>query len=304
MSGRTVRESPRTVLVTGAAGGIGRAVVADLIGAGFRVVGADLERGDGEDGCVRFVTGDLSEAKTVTECFAAAREAAAEGDGVFAGVVHLAAYPAPGIVSEDETLRANVLAAYLVFQEAGRLGVPRVVGASSASAVGIAWADRDLHPVYVPVDEDHPDLTVDSYGLSKVMSEKAAEFTTRRHGTVTVMLRFPFVGAGARLRERLAEVHGDPASNRRELWGWLHTPDAARAVRAALTVDLTGHHVVNVAAPDSAALEPTRELLETYHPTSEIRGALDGHASLFDTTRSRELLGFTAAGREEITEAD
>ncbi|MFD3912163.1 NAD-dependent epimerase/dehydratase family protein [Streptomyces sp. NPDC058603] len=299
MSGRTAGQSGgRTVLVTGAAGGIGRAVVADLIGAGFRVVGADLERGDGEDGCVRFVTGDLGEAKTVTESFAAAREAAGE-DGVFAGVVHLAAYPAPGIVSEEETLRANVLAAYLVFQEAGRLGVPRVVGASSAAAVGIAWADRDLHPVYVPVDEDHPDLTVDSYGLSKVMSEKAAEFTTRRYGTATVMLRFPFVGAGDRLRERLAEVHGDPAPNRRELWGWLHTPDAARAVRAALTADLTGHHVVNVAAPDSAALEPTRELLEAYHPTSEIRGALDGHASLFDTTRSRELLGFTAAGRED-----
>ncbi|MEV4973245.1 NAD-dependent epimerase/dehydratase family protein [Streptomyces scopuliridis] len=304
MRGRTVRESGRTVLVTGAAGGIGRAVVADLIGAGFRVVGADLERGDSGDGCVRFVTGDLSEAKTVTECFAATRDAAREAGeaGVFAGVVHLAAYPAPGIVSEDETLRANVLAAYLVFQEAGRLGVPRVVAASSAAAVGIAWADRDLHPVYVPVDEDHPDLTVDSYGLSKVMSEKAAEFTTRRYGTVTVMLRFPFVGSGDRLRERLAEVHGDPASNRRELWGWLHTPDAARAVRAALTADLTGHHVVNVAAPDSAALEPTRKLLEAYHPGSEIRGALDGHASLFDTTRGRTLLGFTAAGRADIPE--
>ncbi|MFE9886700.1 hypothetical protein [Streptomyces scopuliridis] len=43
---------------------------------------------------------------------------------------------------------------------------------------------------------------------------------------------------------------------------------------------------------------------DTYHPTSEIRGTLDGHASLFDTTRGRALLGFTAAGRADITEAD
>ncbi|WP_179120321.1 NAD-dependent epimerase/dehydratase family protein [Streptomyces tsukubensis] len=120
--------------------------------------------------------------------------------GRLAAVVHLAAHPNPGIVSDHETLRANGMSAYAVLQEAGRRGVPRVVGASSTSAVGLSWADRELSPAYVPVDEEHPDLTVDSYGLSKVMAEQMAAFTTRRYGTATVMLRFPFVGAGERLR--------------------------------------------------------------------------------------------------------
>lgn len=298
MSERTERTAtagtapPATVLVTGAAGGIGRTVVAHLVGAGYGVVGADRERGDADEGCAAFVTGDLADAKTVTECFAIARETA--GEAGLAGVVHLAAYPAPGIVAEDETLRANVLAAYLVYQEAGRTGVPRVVAASSASAVGLAWADRDLHPAYVPVDEEHPNLTVDSYGLSKVMSEEAAAFTTRRWGTTTVMLRFPFVGAGERLRERLDEVHRDPAGNRRELWGWLHTEDAAASVAAALNADLEGHHVINVCAPDSAALEPSLSLLAAHHPDARVREGFGGHDAFFDTTRSRELLGFTA----------
>ncbi|MFJ1895854.1 MULTISPECIES: NAD-dependent epimerase/dehydratase family protein [unclassified Streptomyces] len=282
-----------TVLVTGAAGGIGRTVVAHLAGAGYRVVGADRERGDADKSCAAFVTGDLTDAKTVTECFITARETA--GEAGLAGVVHLAAYPAPGIVPEDETLRANVLAAYLVYQEAGRTGVPRVVAASSASAVGLAWADRELHPAYVPVDEEHPNLTVDSYGLSKVMSEEAAAFTTRRWGTTTVMLRFPFVGAGERLRERLDEVHRDPAGNRRELWGWLHTEDAAASVAAALNADLEGHHVINICAPDSAALEPSLGLLAAHHPDARVRQGFGGHDAFFDTTRSRELLGFTAA---------
>ncbi|MGN5634255.1 NAD-dependent epimerase/dehydratase family protein [Streptomyces sp. AC154] len=281
-----------TVLVTGAAGGIGRTVVAHLAGAGYRVVGADRERGDADADCAAFVTGDLADAKTVTECFAMARETA--GETGLTGVVHLAAYPAPGIVAEDETLRANVLAAYLVHQEAGRTGVPRVVAASSASAVGLAWADRDLHPAYVPVDEEHPNLTVDSYGLSKVMSEEAAAFTTRRWGTTTVMLRFPFVGAGERLRERLDEVRRDPAGNRRELWGWLHTEDAAASVAAALNADLEGHHVINVCAPDSAAQGPSLSLLATHHPDARVREGFGGHDAFFDTTRSRELLGFTA----------
>ena len=52
--------------------------------------------------------------------------------------------------------------AYLVFTEAGRRGVRRVFASSSFSAVGLAWADRDLSPHYIPVDERHPRLTVDS----------------------------------------------------------------------------------------------------------------------------------------------
>lgn len=279
-----------TVLVTGAAGGIGRFVVTALADAGYRVVGADRERGAADDGCARFVTGDLADADTVTACFTAAAEEA--GPPGLAGVVHLAAYPAPGFVAEDETLRTNVLAAYLVFQEAGRRGVRRIVAASSASAVGLAWADRALHPAYVPVDEEHPDLTVDSYGLSKVMTEQAAAFTTRRWGTDTVLLRFPFVGAGERLRARLDEVRTDPGSNSKELWGWLHTEDAARSVLAALTAGLSGHHVVNVCAPDSAALEPSLDLLSAYHPDTEVRDGFGGHDTFFDTRRSRELLGF------------
>ncbi|EDY44096.1 UDP-glucose 4-epimerase [Streptomyces sp. SPB074] len=279
------------MLVTGATGDIGRAVVADLLAHGYRVVGADLRAPDAETGCAAFAAGNLADAGTVSGVYDTLQATA--GDSPVAGVVHLAAYPAPGIVSEDETLRSNVLAAYLVLQEAGRRGIPRVVAASSLSAVGLAWADRDLHPVYVPVDEEHPNLTVDSYGLSKVMSEEAAAFTTRRFGTETVMLRFPFVGMGERLKTRLASTHEDAGRARRELWGWLHTEDAAASVRAALTAPLTGHHVVNVAAPDTEALEPSRELLAVYHPDAEIRDGFGGHDSLFATARMRDVLGFT-----------
>lgn len=284
-----------TVLVTGACGGLGTAVTADLARAGYRVVGAD-RRGpadpDASAHLAAFVTGDLNDPAVVRAAF----DAAAGQDGAApAAVVHLAAIPAPGIVDEYETLRSNVMTAYTVFQEAGRRGAGRVVGASSAAAVGLAWADRDQSPQYVPVDEEHPDLTVDSYGLSKVMSESAAAFTTRRWHTTTVMLRFPFIGEGERLADRLAEVAADPAANRRELWGWVHTQDAAGAVRAALTAPLTGHHVINIAAPDSSCRVPTRELLAAHHPTAKLLD--DGmceHGSLFATDRSSALLGFTA----------
>jgi nucleoside-diphosphate-sugar epimerase len=125
------------------------------------------------------------------------------------------------------------------------------------------------------------------------VTEEIAAATTRRFGTVTVCLRFPFVGADDRLRHRLDDVHRDAGGNRRELWAWVDSRDVARAVLAALTAELTGHQVVNIAATDTTALQPTRELLRTYHPSAELRADLDGHAGLVDTRLATGLLGFT-----------
>ncbi|WP_228079155.1 NAD-dependent epimerase/dehydratase family protein [Streptomyces profundus] len=212
--------------------------------------------------------------------------------GPVAGVAHLAAIPAPGQVSEEETLDQNVLGSYVVLHQAGRLGVRRAVAASSISAFGLAWADRDLSPRYVPVDEDHPTMAVDCYGLSKVLAEEVAAFSTRRWGLGTVCLRFPFVGTGDRLARQLARVHEDSGGHRRDLWAWLDTRDAARAVLAGLTAPLGGHHVISVSADDTSALEPTEELLRAHHPDSPLTRRLPAHSAVYDNTRAREILGF------------
>jgi nucleoside-diphosphate-sugar epimerase len=277
------------VLVTGAAGGIGRFVVDELLAAGLVVVAADRVAVDAAGVAAR-LTGDLRDPAFVAECLTGP---AAVAVGGLDTVVHLAAVPAPGILAEHETLLHNAAAAYLVFNEAGQAGVRRVVTSSSFSAVGLAWADRDLSPHYVPVDEGHPKLTVDSYGLSKAFTEEIAAFATRRFGMVTLCLRFPFVGTGDRLRRRLDDVHRDPGGNRRELWAWLDSRDAAGAVLAALTAELSGHHVLNIAAADTTAVVPTTDLLRTYHPSAHKRTDLTHHAGLVDTRLAGTLLGFT-----------
>jgi nucleoside-diphosphate-sugar epimerase len=279
------------VLVTGAAGGIGRLVVAELVGAGLTVLTADRVDLDAPGVAGRHL-GDLRDPAFVAECFAGP---AAKAVGGVDAVVHLAAVPAPGIVEEHDTLLFNTASAYLVCTEAGRRGARRIVASSSFSAVGLAWADRDLSPHYVPVDERHPSLTVDSYGLSKTFTEEIAAFTTRRFGVPTVCLRFPFAGTGERLRRHLAEVHRDPAGNRRDLWAWVDSRDVARAAHAAVTADLTGHHVLNIAAPDTAAVVPTRELLHRHHPAAAVRAEIGDHDGLIDTRLAAAVLGFTPA---------
>ena len=270
------------ILVTGAAGTLGSAVVAHLRSLGHSVRAHDLVPVDPAR-ADEVVIGDLRDPEHVRSLVAG-----------MAGVVHAAAIPSPR-PDEQAVFTNNVMSAYQVLDAAGRGGVPRIVYISSLSALGFAYSSHGAAPESVPVTETHPSVAEDVYGLSKYLGEQIARTTALRWGGTVISLRFPFLGSGDRLREHLARVHEQPADGQRILWAWLDTRDAARAIEAALTRPLAGHHVINVVAPDTTALEPTAELLRRYHPSSALTQPLDGFATPFSTQRSRELLGFTAA---------
>ena len=73
-------------------------------------------------------------------------------DGVDA-LVHLAAIPAPGLVTNAATFPNNITATYHVFAAARRAGIRNVVWASSETVLGLPF---DVPPPYIPVDEEYP----------------------------------------------------------------------------------------------------------------------------------------------------
>ncbi|HEY2695197.1 MAG TPA: NAD(P)-dependent oxidoreductase [Pseudonocardiaceae bacterium] len=259
------------VLVTGAGGGLGRETVTRLRAEGHSVRAHDRIDGSGD-----LLDTDLAELMSDIDA-----------------VVHAAALPSPGAGTEDEVFTNNVNAAYQVLYAAGRAGIKRIVYISSLSALGIAWSSRDVSPEFVPITEDHPYLGEDTYGLSKYLGELIADTAARRFDATIISLRFPFLGTGDRMRDHIAGVREDPAPERVGLWGWLDTRDAAGAIAAALVAPAEpGNHVVNVAAPDTTAVVPTRDLLARYHPSTRVDADLPGFSTPFDTTRARDLLHF------------
>jgi nucleoside-diphosphate-sugar epimerase len=270
------------VLVTGAAGTLGREVVRHFRSRGWTVRADDrvpLDPGEADE----VSSGDLLDPERVR--------------GMVAGmsaVVHAAAIPAPMLGSEQEIFSNNVMSAYQVLDAAGRAGVPRIAYISSLSALGFAYSTHGTSPESFPVTEEQPCRSEDVYGLSKFLGEGIAQTVALRWGSTVVSLRFPFLGHGERLRNHLDYVQADPRNDSRGLWAWLDTRDAARAIEAALTRPLTGHHVVQVVADDSTSLVPTAELLRRYHPNSVVTEPIKGCDTTFSTARSRELLDFTA----------
>ena len=276
------------VIVTGAGGRIGRHVVADLVAHDHEVHAIDRTTPRAEDlagGDVSWTQADVRDLDAMARLFDETRADA---------LIHLAAIPSPLRGSAFEVFTTNTQATFVVLEAAGLAGVPRVAIASSTSVTGLPFASPHISPLYVPVDEAHPNVGSDPYALSKEADEATARTMHRRHGYQVVALRISNTSTMDYQRAVAADVARDPSGLACELWAYLDVRDGARAFALAIERDIPGCHVINVMAPDTYSPEPTAELLQRYHPDTEIRRPILGRDVPFDLTRSRELLGFNA----------
>jgi nucleoside-diphosphate-sugar epimerase len=270
------------VLVTGAGGMLGRAVLAHLAAAGTPVTALVLEPGQKVE-ADRVVLGDARDVAAVRKAL----------DGA-AAVVHLAAIPSPEHHPGEEVFGNNALGTFTVLEQAGLAGLTRAVIASSYSVTGLPFAPRRRVPAYLPVDESLPVRAEDPYALSKQVDEATAAMMWWRHGLSVLALRFPFLGGTERLAARAAGYARDPAKGARELWSYLDLRDAARACELALHAADSGYQVIGLAAPLTLAPYPTAALLDAYLPDVPRRMAFPGRRVPLDLGRAEQLLSFRA----------
>jgi UDP-glucose 4-epimerase len=281
------------VVVTGAGGRLGQVVVRVLLAEGLDVLAVDRQfpawqggpigMGAPGAGVLQHLLADLQDLGQVYG-------ALADADAV----VHLAAVPSPGGRPAEEVFGNNTMAQFHVFEAAARLGVRRVVSASSFSAYGFPFQRLPIVPDYLPVDEDHPLIPQDPYGLSKVVGEQIADAYVRRGSGQAVSLRLTRVTPQDKMADLVAHARDQPQQFIRELWAYIDTRDAARACLAALTADVDGHVVVHASAADTLSATPTDELLRQWLPQVPVRehGSAD-RWPLVTVERAQKLLGFT-----------
>jgi nucleoside-diphosphate-sugar epimerase len=269
-----------TILVTGAAGGLGSLVVQELLANGYNVVGAD--RVAPREAPARIVETDLTDPGQVAY--------AAKGAS---GIIHLGAIPSPYRHPDDVLFRNNTGATFAVFQAASLLGITSVVFASSISGYGMSWSPTYFNPIYLPVDETHPMRNHDAYGLSKEVDEHIAQMFVRKDGMSVAAMRFHWIGPKAQILAR----GGQPAEPHelRQLFGYVERHDAARACRLALMA--TREHrfdfeAFNIVAADTLVGEPTEDLIRRMGPDIEIRKPIAGFGGGFDISKARALLGW------------
>jgi nucleoside-diphosphate-sugar epimerase len=207
-------------------------------------------------------------------------------------VVHLAAIPSPAFHPQPTIFRTNVIGTYHVAEAAGRLGLKKMVAASSINALGIAWAERPMAPLALPVDETHPRRPQDAYSLSKLIDEETLAAMHRRTGLRTIAIRPPRVVWPERYPE-LIRTLDDPGYSARLLWSYVDVRDLALGFRLALEDTTLEQDVFFITADDALAREPLSELVPRFYPGTELLAAgLQGTAPAVVSTRAKRLLGY------------
>ena len=287
-----------TVLVTGAAGLLGRFVVRELLAHGYAVRGLDRRPGEAD---IEWHVGDVTDPAVVGKAMTGAD-----------AVLHIAAIPNIWSGDGQTIMRVNLLGSYTVFEAVEAAGIKRAVFCSSDSVAGYTVREgRMLHPRYAPLDLDHPLLATDPYAISKAMGEDLARAYALR-GMSVVALRTVFVAYPEMAGEIVARARapgnykgrmaGGPSSaGGGPLHHHIDPRDLARAFRLALELpmDPCAFERFYLSAQVTLSPEPTVQRLRRLHGDAvEIRDPAlyerKPYAPLYDLSHAAERLGFVA----------
>jgi UDP-glucose 4-epimerase len=273
------------VLVTGAAGFLGRHVARTFRDHGWETMGIDLA-GFEEPG-VRSITGDFTEIDVI--------DRAAAGVDV---VAHVGAIGDVYLAGEQPALAAhvNVVGTANVIEAAFRHDA-RLIYTSTWEVYG--------EPQREPIVEDHPTMPDHPYSITKLAGESLVLAASRLRGLSSIALRLGTAyGSGMRpnsvfrifidkaRRGEPITIQGDGAQGRQ----FTHASDLARAFHLAASASVSGIPV-NVVALDTISIKELAEMVIERYPTELHFGSSrpgEVPPALVSAERAREVLGWEA----------
>ncbi|GAK69849.1 NAD(P)-dependent oxidoreductase [Agrobacterium rubi] len=283
----------KRIIFTGGTGKAGRHAVQQLLDKGYSVLNIDLKPLDlpGVNTLIADITdsGQVFNALTTHFGFGGFENGAppAAPDAV----VHFAAIPRVLIEPDNKTFEANVVGTYNVIEASMKLGVRKVIIASSETTYGVCFAegDKDFHSF--PLDESYDSDPMDSYGLSKLVNEKTARAFAMRYGADIYALRIANVIEPHEYSNFPAYLD-DPMSRKRNAWSYVDARDLGNLVHLCIEKDRLGFQVFNAVNDTITADLPTAEFLAKYCPDTPILREMGPDEAPLSNRKAREVLGF------------
>jgi nucleoside-diphosphate-sugar epimerase len=283
----------KRIIFTGGSGKAGRHVVQYLVDQGHQVLNLDARPLDNPK--VRTLITDITDSGQLFNALTSYMglhefDPSLRPQPVDA-VVHFAAIPRIMLTPDNELFRINALGTYNVIEAAVKLGIRKIIIASSETTYGLVFANEPRNPNYFPLDEDYDVDPMDSYALSKVVNEQTARAFALRSGFDIYALRIGNV-IEPHEYELFPKWFADPGFRKRIAWSYIDARDLGQITDLAVKTDGLGYQVFNAANDDTSSDLPTQELLERFYPGVPLKHELGQFETLLSNRKAKEVLGF------------
>ncbi len=283
----------KRIVFTGGSGKAGRHVVPYLVGEGHEVLNVDLVPLDcpGVNTLIADLTDSGEAFNALSMHFGFEGLETGQGPAPVDAVVHFAAVPRILIRPDNATFSANTVSTYNVIEAAVKLGIRKIIIASSETTYGVCFAEGDKDYHSFPLTEDYDVDPMDSYGLSKVVNEKTARAFAMRSGADIYALRIGNV-IEPHEYDKFPAFLADPPSRKRNAWSYIDARDLGQIVHRCVEKDGLGFQVFNAVNDTITAWEPTRPFLERWASGTPIAGHMGEFEAPISNRKIREVLGF------------
>ncbi|PLR95293.1 NAD-dependent epimerase/dehydratase family protein [Bacillus sp. T33-2] len=269
------------VVVTGAAGKIGRWTVRTILEAGHEVIASDRKLRE-ESASKNFIQADLRNFGQVIQLLSGCD-----------AVVHLGNIPTDVRNTSQAIFENNMLVNFNILEACKDLKIPKVVWASSETVLGYPFVPEELS--YLPVDEEHPTIIKSSYAMAKRLTENLSQMFNQLANTQVVALRFANCYEPDEY-EKIPIMHwseeGQREIQKKNAWAYCDVRDAARACLLAIEKDNLGFEIFHITAPDTIFPEPSQDLVNRFFPKVPLKRPVEGHETLMAIDKAKKILGY------------
>ena len=293
MAAAAASTAAKRIVFTGGSGKAGKHAIPYLLSKGHKVLNLDLVPLDNPDVCT--LKTDLTDSGQVFNALSSHFNMAGYlGERVekVDAVIHFAAYARNMLVPDNECFKGNVLSTYNVIEAASKLGIKKVIIASSETVYGVCFAQGDADYHSFPLEEDYDVDPMDTYATSKLCGERTARSFARRFNSDIYCLRIGNVIEPHEYERDFPEYVNNPMTRKRNAWSYIDARDLGQICDLCVGKDGLGWQVFNATNSFITTKKPTNEFLKEACPNTEVKREMSEWEAPLSNRKIREVLGF------------
>jgi nucleoside-diphosphate-sugar epimerase len=268
------------VVVTGAAGKIGRWTVRTILEAGHDVKASDRKLTE-ESAAKNFIQAELRDYGQVCQLIKGCD-----------AIVHLGNIPTDIRNTPQAIFENNMLVNFNILEAVRDFKIPKLVWASSETVLGYPFVPEQLS--YLPVDEEHPTIVKSTYAMAKLLTEHLSGMYNKLTNSQIISLRFANIYEPDEY-EKIPTMHWTDEQKdiqKKNAWAYCDVRDAAKACLLAIEKNNLGNQVFHITAPDTIMPDLSHDLVNRFFPKVTLKKDVQGNETLMAIDKAKKILGY------------